>query len=806
VRDLRLLPAGVAAWLACALGVASGPQVLLVVAALTAVVVAVLVRLATRSAATVGATATTCLAGVAVVVVCCSTAAQLHVRAAGLLPALTADRATATVVGTVRAETAPVPSMWPGQDPRIRTVVAVERVTGRGRTGPAAAAVLVLGGDGWDVDYGARVAFTGRLAPSEPGDEVGAVIVAVGGATVITAPGVVDRTVRTIRRALMDVTDALPPDARGLVPGTAIGDTSRLPADLEQAMRDVSLTHVTAVSGAHFAVLTVAVLGLASLVRVPRRARALGAATVMAGFVLLVHPEPSVVRAAVMGSLAVTGMVLGRPSRAVPSLGAAVVLLLVLDPWLARSYGFVLSVLATGGIALLGPPIAARLGAVLPRWLAVGLAVPLAAQAACAPVLVLLQPGVGMYAVPANLLAAPALVPATVLGVAGAVVAPWWPTLAGLLVQGASLATWWIAAVARALAGLPGARVAWPSGTGGAVALAVVTTVGLVVALSVDRWSRGARRCAGVLGVVLLLVVAGVRGVTPLVPSDWEVAQCDVGQGDMLVVRSGESSAVVVDVGPSPPAADACLDRLGIRRIDLLVLTHHHADHVGGLSGALSGRRVELALVSPVGQPSASAEPALTMLAERGAAILVASVGGTLMDPAGASPAAGPPVRAGRAGQVHWTVMSPDAAAWSGAGERELSDSQVNDASVVVLLRSEAVAVLALGDAEMVAQESVARRLAATQVSAVDVVKIAHHGSSVQSERLVDLVRPAVALIGVGRDNDYGHPADQTVRLYRDAGAAVFSTHVCGTITVAPAGEREARGLRVSARCVTNGD
>src|SRR5690606_25981930 len=164
-------------------------------------------------------------------------------------------------------------------------------------------------------------------------------------------------------------------------------------------------------SGAHFSIL--AVIVLAATASVPRLARIAAVAVVMVAFVLLVRPEPSVLRAAAMGVVGLMAMLLRRPAQAIPALATAVVLLLVIDPWLAREYGFVLSVLATAGLVVLSGPVARRLSGPLPEWLAMAVAVPLAAQAVCGPVVVLLDPRVTLLAVPANLLAVPAVVPAT---------------------------------------------------------------------------------------------------------------------------------------------------------------------------------------------------------------------------------------------------------------------------------------------------------------------------------------------------------------------------------------------------------
>ncbi|GHG50888.1 hypothetical protein GCM10011331_13940 [Flavimobilis marinus] len=161
-----------------------------------------------------------------------------------------------------------------------------------------------------------------------------------------------------------------------------------------------------------------------------------------------------------------------------------VVVLVLLDPWLARSYGFVLSVVATGAIVLATPPAVRWLAQVVPRALAYALVVPAVAQLACAPVLILLEPVLTPYAVLANVLVAPAVVPATIGGVLAAVVSPWSLPVARALAWIAALAAEWMAKVATVLADAPGAQIAWVPGTGGAALLAGATVV-VIVAV---RW------------------------------------------------------------------------------------------------------------------------------------------------------------------------------------------------------------------------------------------------------------------------------------------------------------------------------
>ncbi|HEX5331409.1 MAG TPA: ComEC/Rec2 family competence protein [Cellulomonas sp.] len=411
-------------------------------------------------------------------------AAQLRARQAGGIGALAAERAVVRVTGTVESDAVPVASSWPGAPARFRVELSTHSVGAGGVESASAAPVVVLGGSGWsDAVYGSEVAASGRLSAAEPGSRAVAVLVTSGSPSVLADPGPWLGWAARVRSALAGVASTLPGDAGALLPGVAVGDTSALPTDLADAMRGAGLTHLTAVSGAHFALVGAAVLACAGAMRMHRRARVVVLVAALAGFVVLVHPGASVLRAAAMGALGVAGLVVGRPARAMPALSAGVVVLLVADPWLAREIGFVLSVLATAGLVLLAKPLAARWSSVVGTPIAYALAVPVAAQSVCAPVVILLSPAVSTYAVPANLLADLAVAPATVIGLLAALVAPWWPAGASVLASVAGAACWWIGAVARTAVSLPGAQVPWLAGPPGAALLALATAALLALVL-----------------------------------------------------------------------------------------------------------------------------------------------------------------------------------------------------------------------------------------------------------------------------------------------------------------------------------
>ncbi|CAN01596.1 ComEC/Rec2 family competence protein [Clavibacter michiganensis subsp. michiganensis] len=328
---------------------------------------------------------------------------------------------------------------------------------------------------------GALVHVSAAVRAADPGDRAAYLLVARGTPEVAGGPAGALGFADGLRARLADAAADLRGPGAELLPGLAIGDVSAVTPALAQTMKDSSLTHLTAVSGANCAVIVGLVLALAAAAGLRRPARGVAALAALGAFVILVTPQPSVLRAAVMAAVLIVSTASGRPSRGLPALAVAVVVLLTGDPWLARDLGFALSVLATAGLLVLAPPLADRLSRRMPRRLAEALAIPVAAQVACQPVLLVLQPGLPVHGVLANVLAEPAAAPATIGGLVACVVLPVWPSAGGLVLRLAWLPASWIAAVASVMSRLPAGRVPWASGPAGVIALTVA--IALVIAV-----------------------------------------------------------------------------------------------------------------------------------------------------------------------------------------------------------------------------------------------------------------------------------------------------------------------------------
>ncbi len=736
-----------------------------------------------------------------------SSAGQVAARTDGVAAELIEHQATVTVTAEVRAPPHRVRATSFSPEPRFAVAITATELSGRGIRGGSQAPLLVVGDAAWSALVpGQVIEATGKLETADPGERTVAYLRPIRPPRTMAAPVGVAAAAEHVRARLRAACVGLPPDAAGLLPGLVVGDTSQLPTDLDEAMRTTGLTHLTAVSGANITIVAGAVLFLLTATGIKRLPRLVWAGLAVLVFVIVAGPEPSVLRAAVMGVVGLVGLAVSRPGAGLPPLCVAIATLVLADPWLARAPGFALSVLATGGLVLLARPLSHRLERVLPRWLAIALAVPLAAQAAVGPVSVLLQPALPAWVLPANMLVEPVVAPVTVLGALAAVVGLVSEPAAHALVWLAGWPLRWVSLVARTGAALPGASVPWPAGVPGAVLLGVVT----IALMAVLFWGLGRMPVRGSgaqhqsagwpqLVVVLASVTAIVVAValvwprarswlTSWPPPGWTIVACAVGQGTSVVIRTGPGSAMLIDAGPDPALVDGCLSRLGVQHLDLVVLSHFHADHVDGLPGVLRGRTVEAALVTTLDEPAANARTTLSALEAAGVPTSVAGAGVS-----------------GSAGDAEYEVIGPTRVPGSTHGSASSEEgSAPNNASLALRLQVGGLSVLSLGDAELEEQRDVLRTLAGRpELSPVDVVVVAHHGSAKQVGELYEALAPRVALITVGADNDYGHPAAPTMALLARLGIRVLRTDTCGDSAVLDTDAGP--GIALATRCASSG-
>lgn len=748
--DLRLVPGALAAWVAVLAGLHLGPVASAVLGG-SAAAAALVVR--TRRPVLLAAAG--CAAAAGLVVTAHGTVLAQHP-----LRAAADSGASATLRVTTTDDPRRIRGGVPG-DPQVLVPAVLQRAeTGDGSWEGGGRVLLVAPAPDWSALLpGQELTAQGLLAPAARSDLTVAVLRVRGPPEQVGAPPWWQTAAGSLRAGLRDAAAVLPDAPGGLLPGLAVGDTSGLSTEVEDDFRASGLSHLTAVSGANLAIVAGTVLALLRLCGADPRWSAWVGGAVLVGFVVLARPSPSVVRAAVMGAVVLLALVAGRGRSAVPALAGTVLVLLLADPALAVDPGFTLSVLATGALVLVAPGwVEALRGRGMPAWAGEALAVPAAAFLVTAPVVAGLSGRIAPVAVLANLLAVPAVAPATVLGVLAALVSPVSPVAAQACAWLAWPAVGWLVEVADRAAAIPGAALPWPDGVPGGV-LAVMALGVLVLC-----WR--ARRGRALLVAVLLglaLVLVPTRVVPPgWPPPGWAVVACDVGQGDAVVLATGEPGrAVLVDAGPDTGPVDACLDRLGVTNLALVVLSHLHADHIGGLDGALRGRAVGAVAVGPVREPRSGLLAAGRSAAAAGTALVALTPGQRLTWPGLVLDVLGP--------RHPDPYLDPD------------DGTAVNDGSVVLRAATAAGTVLLTGDVELAAQADL---LAAGVDLRADVLKMPHHGSRYTSVAFLNAVAPRAVLVSVGQGNSYRHPDPGLMGGLLRAGVAVARTDDSGDVAV----------------------
>lgn len=359
-------------------------------------------------------------------------------------------------------------------------------------------AKLQVKGKGWDnIPLGATVSLRLGLAGLDPTGEFLGQAKSPGKPQLTAPPSGRYRYVHAVRERLAEATATLPKDIQSMVQAMTLGLTSTQTEADREAMRVSGLAHLTAVSGMHLSVLIGLALGLT--IHLPRPIQVGTAAVLAIAFLAMLEGSSSVTRAAAMGAITLFGLALGRPSRSISALSLAVLGMLLVMPWQATSWGFALSVVATLSIVTLGDVLSHWLAVFLPRIIAFPLAVSLAAQLGCQPLMLILRGKLQLYSLPANLLTGAISSVVTVGGLV-LIALPATPVLAPLTtvttqVTGASAT--WVLRVARFFAGVSGAEVPWVESGYGVVGILLVSGAGLWLTwrfVSVQRWRVGKSR------------------------------------------------------------------------------------------------------------------------------------------------------------------------------------------------------------------------------------------------------------------------------------------------------------------------
>jgi competence protein ComEC len=568
--------------------------------------------------------------------------------------------------------------------------------------------------------------------------------------------GVVDH-VRA--RAELALRSHVPAREGALLRGMVLGDDAALPDDVRDAFRASGLAHLVAASGQNVMLLAALVLAASALLGLGLRFRLALVLAMIALYVPLAGAGPSIQRAGVMGAAGILAVLVGRPSARWYALLLASALTLTLNPRAIEDVGWQLSFAAVIAILLLATPLRealARRGA--PPGVAEATALTAAATLGTAPLMAAQFGQTSLVSLPANVAAAPAVAPAMWLGMIGALAGQLGASVAAPFTALAAFPVAYLMWVADVAGSVPGARATIPAML--VTALCLVTFVAIVV--------RRARPFA--LATVVALIGFGVvlprsqPGAEAAVPPGLRITFLDVGQGDATLIQR-HGATILVDTGPPDGPIVSRLRRAGVRRLDLLVVTHAQDDHDGGAAAVLRAMPVAMVLDGRDGVREAAGARMAAEAVRRRVRLLAPEAGQRL-----------------RVGGVLIRVLWPEPATGPPRPEAD-----PNQRAIVAEARADGIRMLLTADAE-------SDVLARLDLAAVDVLKVSHHGSADHGlAALLTRLHPRLAAIEVGRHNRYGHPTASTLHTLAAARAAVVRTDRDGSVRV----ELERGALRV---------
>lgn len=684
----------------------------------------------------------------------------------------------------------------PSAQGRARFVVRAERLAVEGETRSVRGLVLVSTRGRTPVRYGDQISISGRLARPPPAGNPGEFsyrdYLAAQGIRVqlVTRANATARV--TGRRQLNPVVQvayaararmagffqrAMPGMPGALLTSLLLGDDGAIPDDVRETFRSAGLLHVLVVSGAQVGLVAGSALWLVRAVGLNRLIGAVGAGAAVTFFALMTGWVPSVGRATVMALAGLAAILLGRDRDFYAALAAAAIVLLFNSPLLLFDAGFQLSFAATWALVYVAPVLAERLPS-MPRALRTLIALTVAAQLSVMPILAVHFAQVSLVGFVSNLVVVPlvgVLVPVGFLcGITGVVVPPIGGVLAVLLAPVVNV----VAVAAAFFSRLPAATVAVhpPS-------LVVIGLCYLVLIAAIEWLRRNARlrpaafrtAAAGTISILLWLQVAAA-----LAPGRLVMTFLDVGQGDAIVIRAPSGRVMMIDGGGEIEGHETGYDigvrrvipalrRMGIRQIDVLMLSHPHEDHAGGLVAVAENFRVGVMLDSGYPHPAPSYPHLLRVVEGRATPYRLARRG----------------MQIDLAGGVRALVLHPEEPLIHG------SSSDVNLNSVVVRLTYGQVSALFTGDVEGLIEGKLVENGDELRST---VLKVAHHGSRTSSRpEFLDAVSPQVAVISVGSWNPFGHPHAVTLDALAAVGAHMYRTDRHGAVTV----ETDGRSLWV---------
>ncbi len=542
-----------------------------------------------------------------------------------------------------------------------------------------------------------------------------------------------------------------------------LGDRWLLPHDLTIDFRQTGLSHIIAISGLHVGFILLMLDKMLSVLPISHKIAIILKITALWFYCLLTGATPSVLRAVFMATVYLGGKYAGRKSDALNSLSLAAIGILIISPLDLFDIGFQLSFAAVLGMILFNGKIE-KIFSFFPKWLSSTLSVTLAAQLGVVPLIAYYFNIFSPVSIPANLIFVPLSGFMVCFGFVVMIVGLIIPVFAEMIGWPLKIAAWVFIEGAQLASVMPVAfiNVVSPS----LLVLVCFYLAFLISSKEKPSWVKN----VPVWCAILVFIPLFHSALQPLIHNNLKVVFIDVGQGDSIYIKTPDEKHILIDGGgrlfdsergfePGEDVVVPFLLKNGVGRLDLLVKSHDHSDHIGGLRAVASSLPIGVFLEYPPSEGSEKYHELKNIINKKDIHTIKAH--------------AGQIYSIGR--YVTLEVFYPDA---QGMTLNKFYDGDDNNRSLVFLLRYKDAEVMFTGDI----YEDVEEYISQEWNKDIDILKLAHHGSRTStSQYWLDAVNPHLAVIQVGRNN-FGHPHEEVLKRLSGKGTRVFRNDIHGAV------------------------
>ena len=567
-------------------------------------------------------------------------------------------------------------------------------------------------------------------------------------------------------------------DNIGLLMGILIGNDELLSEEAKDNFRNSSLSHIMAVSGLHVTFVALGLQKALELLKIPKRISKIFIIIFLTLFIYISGQGTSVKRACIMMSIYLGADILYRKNSTINSISLAVLLILLENPYSITDISFLLSFGGTIGIIYISTIMQRNKKSKVINYIKETINVCVSAQIFILPILIIYFNNISLTFIISNILISPIIGIVIILGFISVII-PFKPLFFILNIFLSIIIN-----ISKFVSSLPFSNIKVITPNIGTVVIYYIFVIAIVyikrIKLKDEKRVTEIKILNNYSKILLIiknnkkkiisaiLILSLILNTYNIIPKSLKIHFIDVGQGDACLIDTAYGKKILIDTGGSTDGTydvgknitlPYLLDRK-VLKLDYVIISHFDSDHCDGLTEVIKYIKIKNLIISKQSEISYEYTKLINMAKQKNIKILIVKAGDKIqLDK-----------------ETYINIISP---------EDNLKFNDLNNNSIVFSLKYRKFSILFTGDIEREAEEYLIKKYKKTNILKADILKVAHHGSkSSSTQEFLKEINPKIALIGVGADNNFGHPNFEVIDRLKNYDVKIYRTDECGEISI----------------------